>query len=147
MKASMEKQQQLMALKSEQLEEALTEIAKVTVNNQEQLANSATAFAAAAAAASSKQQASAPPPISTPQDFGSILQLILANQTNTGGRGRPGGGGTGTGKSGKTRNHSKYCWSHGACGHTGQECTNPRDGHMKDATFQGKKDGSTKNCN
>ena len=140
MKAMMAKQQQLMALKSEQLEEALTEIAKVTVNNQEQLANSASAFAAAAAASSRQPPAAPAPPATTPQDFGSILKMILANQTNTSTNRRSPTGPTGPGKK---RNCSKYCWSHGACAHISPDCSNPREGHQLDATFALKKNGST----
>ena len=41
------------------------------------------------------------------------------------------------------RNTSKYCWTHGACAHTGFECTNKKPGHIDDATFQDRKGGST----
>ena len=41
------------------------------------------------------------------------------------------------------RNTSRYCWTHGACAHTGFECTNKKPGHIDDATFQDRKGGST----
>ena len=40
----------------------------------------------------------------------------------------------------------KYCWTHGACAHTGTECNNPATGHKKEATFQDMMGGSTKDC-
>ena len=40
------------------------------------------------------------------------------------------------------RNTSKYCWSHGACAHSGFECTNKKPGHVDDATFTDRKGGS-----
>jgi hypothetical protein len=41
---------------------------------------------------------------------------------------------------------AKYCWSHGACGHTSKECTKKKDGHNDDATFKDKKGGRTWRC-
>lgn len=43
-------------------------------------------------------------------------------------------------------NTSKYCWSHGACAHTGTECKNKRPGHQDAATFSNKMNGSTSYC-
>ena len=40
----------------------------------------------------------------------------------------------------------KYCWTHGACAHTGTECNNSATGHKKEATFQDMMGGSTKDC-
>ena len=40
----------------------------------------------------------------------------------------------------------KYCWTHGACAHTGAECNNPTTGHKKEASFQDMMGGSTKDC-
>jgi len=44
------------------------------------------------------------------------------------------------------RNITKYCWTHGAGGHTGQECPNRAPGHKETATFQNKMDGSKARC-
>ena len=41
---------------------------------------------------------------------------------------------------------SKYCWSHGACGHPGCECKNKKPGHKDEATFDNKMGGSTFLC-
>ena len=40
----------------------------------------------------------------------------------------------------------KYCWTHGACAHTGAECNHPAEGHKKEASFQDMMGGSTKDC-
>ena len=40
-----------------------------------------------------------------------------------------------------------YCWTHGACCHKSSDCRNKKDGHQDDATFNNKKNGSTKGCN
>jgi hypothetical protein len=42
---------------------------------------------------------------------------------------------------------TKYCWTHGGCGHTSTDCKNPGTGHKRDATFTTKKGGSTEYCN
>ena len=39
-------------------------------------------------------------------------------------------------------NITKYCWTHGAGGHTGQEFLNRAPGHKVAATFQDKMDRS-----
>ena len=50
-------------------------------------------------------------------------------------------------KSYRTRtNVSKYCWSHGACSHTGKECTKRNNGHKEEATFKNKLGGSIRFC-
>ena len=43
-------------------------------------------------------------------------------------------------------NTSKYCWSHGACAHTSQQCRSKKSGHRDDATFRNKLGGSTAYC-
>ena len=43
-------------------------------------------------------------------------------------------------------NTDKYCWSHGACGHTGAQCRNKKLGHKDEATFADKLGGSTFLC-
>ena len=46
-----------------------------------------------------------------------------------------------------TRNNtSKYCWTHGACGHPGSESKNKKPGHKDEATFANKMGGSTFLC-
>ena len=39
-----------------------------------------------------------------------------------------------------------YCWSHGACGHTGNVCHTQQPGHQPTATFTNMMGGSTANC-
>ena len=39
-----------------------------------------------------------------------------------------------------------YCWTHGACGHSGEDCKNPREAHKNEATFANKMGGSTYFC-
>ena len=43
-------------------------------------------------------------------------------------------------------NTSKYCWSHGACNHDGQNCKKPKAGHNKTATFSNLMGGNTDFC-
>ena len=69
-----------------------------------------------------------------------------------GGRGdrsaRGGGRGQGQGRGQPPRrtNISKYCHTHGACGHPSWYCNKPREGHQWDATFANKMGGSTYYC-
>jgi hypothetical protein len=58
-----------------------------------------------------------------------------------GGRGR----GRGRGRSTWVPDTSKYCWTHGACAHTGKQCRTKAAGHEDTATLLEKMDGSTKN--
>jgi hypothetical protein len=69
------------------------------------------------------------------------------NRRNPGGRGsgRNGGRTTGRGR-GDARPSPKYCWTHGACAHTGSDCNAPAENHKTNATFQDMLDGSTKKC-
>ena len=80
------------------------------------------------------------------------------------GRGRGGRGGRGRGRGGRGRGRgnghnggrgrsnfqrqdtSKYCWTHGACGHPSWFCNNPKEGHQYQATFENKLGGSTYYC-
>lgn len=39
-----------------------------------------------------------------------------------------------------------YCWSHGACAHSSNQCNNQLPGHQSDATFANMQGGSTSNC-
>ena len=63
-----------------------------------------------------------------------------------GGRGR-GGRGLPRGRGTRTRNTKFYCWTHGACAHTGKFCNYPAEGHQIEATFANKMGGSTRFCN
>jgi hypothetical protein len=60
------------------------------------------------------------------------------------GRGR-GRHGTATGR-GRNVTPRHYCWSHGACSHTGAQCMYPVAGHITAATFTDMQGGSTRNC-
>lgn len=37
-----------------------------------------------------------------------------------------------------------YCWSHGPCGHSSQQCEHRRDGHIESATLKNQQGGATK---
>ena len=39
-----------------------------------------------------------------------------------------------------------YCYTHGLCAHTGQQCNDPNDRHKPNATFFDRKGGSNRNC-
>jgi hypothetical protein len=60
--------------------------------------------------------------------------------------------GNGNGNRKKKKKHNgekserKYCWTHGACAHSGSECNHPKEGHKKEATFANRMAGSTKDC-
>ena len=43
-------------------------------------------------------------------------------------------------------NTSMYCWSHGACAHSGQNCNSKKEGHKDAATLANKMGGSTAYC-
>ena len=44
------------------------------------------------------------------------------------------------------RNISNYCWSHGACSHTGWQCFAPHVGHVPHETFQNRCGGCSDYC-
>ena len=44
------------------------------------------------------------------------------------------------------RNTSKYCWTHGACGHDSPGCQAKATGHKDDATLTDRKGGSNAYC-
>ena len=46
----------------------------------------------------------------------------------------------------QTDRTKKYCWTHGACAHTGTECLNKAAGHKPQATFANMESGSTTGC-
>ena len=43
-------------------------------------------------------------------------------------------------------NTSKYCWTHGGCGHDGSACEDKAPGHKSEATFENRMDGSNAYC-
>ena len=49
-------------------------------------------------------------------------------------------------ESGRSQRTDQYCWSHGACAHSGKKCFSKRNGHKADATFEDKMEGSTYRC-
>ena len=67
----------------------------------------------------------------------------LSNQHVGKGNRRGGGGNSGYRK---RKNVSKYCWTHGACAHSSNECSNKKPGHQDNATFSNKLGGSTRFC-
>ena len=46
----------------------------------------------------------------------------------------------------RTNSARTYCWTHGACAHTGATCNTPSDGHQVTATFNNMLGGSTSGC-
>ena len=44
------------------------------------------------------------------------------------------------------RTFTRYCWSHGMCGHTSNICNRPAQNHRYDATIENKMNGNTANC-
>ena len=45
-----------------------------------------------------------------------------------------------------TRTFTRYCWTHGLCGHTSNICNKPAQNHRYDATIENKMNGNTANC-
>jgi hypothetical protein len=62
------------------------------------------------------------------------------------GRGRGRDNGTNRGHGNRNTNARTYCWSHGACAHTGADCNTPATGHQTAATFTNMMGGSTNGC-
>ena len=44
------------------------------------------------------------------------------------------------------RNTTQYCWSHGACSHSGYQCVEAKPGHIPHATFQNRCGGCNDFC-
>ena len=88
------------------------------------------------------------PTAPVPPDNPLVLALIkqvsdLTTQLNQPSSPRP----TGTPQKNKKKpGPRKYCWTHGWCAHSSSECNKPKDGHVKDATAQDMKGGSTFRC-
>ena len=47
---------------------------------------------------------------------------------------------------GRSQRTDQYCWSHGACAHSGKKCFSKRNGHKDEANFKDKMGGSTYRC-
>jgi type II secretory pathway component PulJ len=69
---------------------------------------------------------------------------------NQGGRSNNGRGNRqaprGRGNPYRQRNTSKYCWTHGGCGHNSPECFSKLPGHQDTSTFQDTMGGNTNHC-
>ena len=65
------------------------------------------------------------------------------NRSGRHGRTNDRGGARGRGSSPAPR---AYCWSHGACAHSGTQCNNQLPGHQTTATFSNMQGGNTSNC-
>ena len=68
------------------------------------------------------------------------------NNHNRGGRGGRNSNSSGRNPSNRANYTRKYCWTHGACAHSGAECNTAATGHNSQATFTNMMDGSTQNC-
>ena len=97
--------------------------------------------------------------LSAIQELQTQVRELRNIDTRNGGRGRGRDGNPGRGRNGnpgrgrdggpnnrRRYNTSKYCWTHGACAHTGTDCTSPTEGHKSEATFENKMGGSTAYC-
>ena len=74
------------------------------------------------------------------QQMQMLFNQMMAAQMNTTGNGnRP------PARNRRNRVTNRYCWTHGACAHTGSECRAPATGHQATATFQDRMGGSTRN--
>ena len=45
-----------------------------------------------------------------------------------------------------SRRPVRYCWTHGACGHSSAFCRNPAQGHVSEATFSNRFNGNNARC-
>jgi hypothetical protein len=68
------------------------------------------------------------------------------HSTNRGQRGRQHDRGRGRSASNRSSNTRMYCWTHGACAHTGADCNTPSTGHQTSATFDNMLGGSATGC-
>ena len=79
------------------------------------------------------------------QQMQTLLTQLMAQSLNANTDGRTPNPGN---RSRRQRTTNRYCWTHGACGHTGDECRARADGHQVTATFRNRMGGSTRNvCN
>ena len=104
-----------------------------------------------AAATTTPSQANAVTTVSSEDMMTKILKQMEAltlkiAEVDKQGKDNKDNSGKGQSKSKKKDKFKKYCWTHGACAHTGAECNNKATGHKDDATFQNTMGGSTKNC-
>lgn len=74
-------------------------------------------------------------------------QQRYTDSHSRGGRHSQGRGRGRTGRSSDNRSSTRlYCWTHGACAHTGVDCNRPSTGHQSTATFANMMAGSTTGC-
>ena len=76
------------------------------------------------------------------QQMQTLLTQMMAHNLNANQNGRNPNPGN---RNRRQRTTNKYCWTHGACGHTSNECRARSDGHQAAATFQNRMGGSTRN--
>ena len=76
------------------------------------------------------------------QEMQTLLTQLMTQSLNTGTTGHTQNQGT---HQRCQRPRNCYCWTHGACGHTREECRTRADGHQMTATFQNRMGGSTRN--
>lgn len=86
-----------------------------------------------------------------------LVTLMRSTQAGTPSRATRPSGGRGSGRhtdragrsrppSARSSNTRLYCWSHGACAHTGVDCNTQATGHQASATFDNMMGGSTTGC-
>ena len=133
-------------------------LAQANVLQAEQNLAAATAYIAELEAAQlqlqANQAAAVPPvppaPAPAPADPMQQLLLKITELQAEVQAGKTAGNGNGNRKKKKKQNgeksERKYCWTHGACAHSGSECNHPKEGHKKEATFANRMAGSTKDC-
>ena len=68
------------------------------------------------------------------------------NRNNNNNYGNSSNYGNNNNNSGGGRRGQHYCWSHGSCSHPSSQCRNPRPGHMWNATYYNRMNGSIEGC-
>ena len=76
------------------------------------------------------------------QQMQTLLTQLMTQSLNAGIDGRPPNPGA---RPRRQRITNRYCWTHGACAHTSDECRQRSDGHQTAATFRNRMGGSTRN--
>ena len=105
--------------------------------------NAAAAAAAAATAAATGQDTVQAVMLST---LATIAQQLASANSSSNNRNNSNGGAPRNNERRQRRDTSKYCYTHGACAHTGSECRAKTTGHQDTATFSNKMGGSTSHC-
>jgi hypothetical protein len=77
---------------------------------------------------------------------GSASHQRTPRNSRSGRTGRNNNGRTGSRGRGNSPAPRAYCWSHGACAHSGTQCNYPLPGHLPNATFADMQGGNTSNC-